>query len=471
MIWSFLLFLTGFALVGVSAARKSRGTADDYYLASRDISPALAGLSAVATNNSGYMFIGVIGYTYATGFAAIWLMIGWISGDYVASRYVHARLRRLTEATGAVSFADILSHWNGQRDVLLQRLLALISLVFLLAYASAQLVAGSKALHVLFDWPMATGAFLGAGLVLLYCLAGGIRASMWTDAAQSFVMIGAMSLMLIVATLNLGGLEAVWQQLHSIPGYMNAYPKDLALPGLAGGVLFAVSWFFAGLSVIGQPHVMVRFMALNNGAHMNRARFWYYLWFIAFYAMATGVGLLSRLYLPDTANFDAELALPTMALELLHPVLVGLVLAGVFAATLSTADSLILSCSAALTHDLVPGSNKLSRLKWGTVIITALALIWALSNTQSVFNLVIMAWSGLASALAPLLICRVMGAQPPRWARFAAVIVGLSVAIAWRYLGWQSALYEGMAGMTAGGALLALSLIVTRHKRVTPSAQ
>ena len=252
MIWSFLLFLTGFALVGVSAARKSRGTADDYYLASRDVSPALAGLSAVATNNSGYMFIGVIGYTYATGFAAIWLMIGWISGDYVASRYVHARLRRLTEATGAVSFADVLSHWHGQRDVLLQRLLALISLVFLLAYASAQLVAGSKALHVLFDWPMATGAFLG-------------------------------------------GLDAVWQQLHSIPGYMNAYPKELALPGLAGGVLFAVSWFFAGLSVIGQPHVMVRFMALNNGAHMNRARLWYYLWFIAFYAMATGVGLLSRL--------------------------------------------------------------------------------------------------------------------------------------------------------------------------------
>ena len=87
------------------------------------------------------------------------------------------------------------------------------------------------------------------------------------------------------------------------------------------------------------------------------------------------------------------------------------------------------------------------------------------------FNLVIMAWSGLASALAPLLICRVMGGQPPRWARFAAVIVGLSVAIAWRYLGWQSALYEGMAGMAAGGALLALSLIVTRHKQVTPSEQ
>lgn len=91
-----------------------------------------------------------------------------------------------------------------------------------------------------------------------------------------------------------------------------------------------------------------------------------------------------------------------------------------------------------------------------------------MSNTQSVFNLVIMAWSGLASALAPLLICRVMGGQPPRWARFAAVIVGLSVAIAWRYLGWQSALYEGMAGMTAGGLILLMSIAMSTRRYASP---
>ena len=95
-------------------------------------------------------------------------------------------------------------------------------------------------------------------------------------------------------------------------------------------------------------------MSLDSSDSMRRARCWYYLWFTAFYCMATGVGLLSRVYLVDTAAFDAELALPTMALELLPPVLVGLILAGVFAATMSTADSLVLSCSAALTHDLLP---------------------------------------------------------------------------------------------------------------------
>src|SRR5690606_38090854 len=126
-------------------------------------------------------------------------------------------------------------------------------------------------------------------------------------------------------------------------GFTHWFPDDAAIPGATGAVLFAVGWLFAGLSVIGQPHVMVRFMTLDDHHRMKAARGWYYVWFTLFYAAATGVGLLSRVYLADTVNFDAELALPTMAMELLPPVLVGLVLAGVFAATMSTADSLVLS--------------------------------------------------------------------------------------------------------------------------------
>ena len=198
MIISFLFFLLVFVAIGISSAHKSRGTKQDYYLASSSISPALVGLSAVATNNSGYMFIGVIGYTYATGLASIWLMLGWIVGDFLASTFVHRRLRTATELSGEVSYAGVLSNWynNGKQDSL-QRVIGLISLIFLLAYASAQLVAGGKALHVLFDWPVWAGAVIGSVLVALYCIAGGIRASIWTDAAQSVVMIVAMAVLLL----------------------------------------------------------------------------------------------------------------------------------------------------------------------------------------------------------------------------------------------------------------------------------
>ncbi len=464
IVFSFIGFLLAFTLIGLSSALQSRGSRHDYYLADSSVKPWLVGLSAVATNNSGYMFIGVIGYTYVTGLASIWLMIGWILGDFLASLFVHSRLRQATGKSNEVSYAGVLSNWYGDKNAGLQRLIGLISLLFLIAYASAQLVAGSKALHVLFDWPVWLGAVIGAAIVSLYCFAGGIRASIWTDAAQSIVMIIAMGLLLVVAVQSLGGVNNAISDMREIGGFLDWFPKDLVVPGVSGGVLFAVSWLFAGLSVIGQPHVMVRFMTLDEGSSMRRARLWYYLWFTAFYCLATGVGLLSRIYLTDSGSFDAELALPTMALELLPPVLVGLVLAGIFAATMSTADSLVLSCSAAVTHDLLPHNIERPLLiKLTTIAVTGCALLLALAQNQSVFNLVIMAWSGLASAFAPLLICLCLNRRPSQAQGMTAVLTGLSVALAWRYMGWHEAIYEGLPGIISG--LLVLFLL--RPKPVT----
>ena len=448
---SFLVFLTAFTAIGLASALRSRGTKRDYYLANNAVSPWLVGLSAVATNNSGYMFIGVIGYTYFTGLPSIWLMIGWISGDFLASLFVHKRLREATDKTGEVSYAGVLSRWYGADNNRLQQLMGLISLVFLMAYASAQLVAGGKALHALFDWPPWLGAALGAVMVAAYCVAGGIRASIWTDAAQSTVMIVAMALLLLVTLDSLGGASAAITQMRQVDGFMDWYPRDLVVPGIAGGLLFALAWMFAGLSVIGQPHVMVRFMTLDDHAKMRRARMWYYLWFTAFYCLATSVGMLSRVYLPDAGSFDAELALPMMALELLPPYLVGLILAGIFAATISTADSLILSCSATVTHDLAPRkTEKTLQIKITTIAITGIALLLALSNNQSVFSLVIMAWSALASAFAPLLIVQSLRYKSSELVSITAVIVGLSVALAWRWMGWHESVYEGLPGIMSG---------------------
>ena len=167
--------------------------------------------------------------------------------------------------------------------------------------------------------------------------------------------------------------------------------------------------------------------------------------------------MLSRIYILDPGNFDAELALPTMAQQMLPPFAAGIVLAGIFAATMSTADSLILSCSSALTHDLLPGKIENTKvLKLGTALITLAALAWALLNQQSVFNLVIMAWSGLASAFAPLLIYLCFGARPSRGGALLAIFVGLFTALSWRWLGWQSTVYEGMPGILVGLLVLVI---------------
>jgi sodium/proline symporter len=460
---SFLLFMGSFLGIGLFSVSRSRGTRRDYYLADHDVHPALVGLSAVATNNSGYMFIGVIGYTYERGLAAVWLMLGWIVGDFVASLIVHRQLREQTERLDEVTFAGVLARWHGTEFRHYRWVAAVVTVVFLGAYAAAQLSAGGKALQVLFGWGPDTGALLGSVIVLAYCYAGGIRASIWTDAAQSAVMVVAMAVLLVVATEAVGGTAAAWSKMQGITGFTDWSPATVLVPGMPGVALFILGWFVAGFSVIGQPHIMVRFMALEHVGRLWEARAWYYLYFALFYGAATAVGMLSRLHLPALKDFDPELALPTMALHLLSPALVGLVLAGIFAATMSTADSLILSCAAALTHDLLPRRLEQSwQIKGATAAVTAAALGIALVGTESVFSLVILAWSVLASAFGPLLIVYVAGGKPSEAQALAMTMVAIGVTFLWRHLGYQEAVYEGLPGMAAGLAVYGLARVRIR---------
>lgn len=446
---SFVLILLSFVVIGLASGRKATGERKDYYLADSSVAPWLAGLSAVATNNSGYMFIGVIGFTYQTGLAAMWLMIGWIVGDFIGSSFIHRRLRQATAKTGEASFAAVIARWYGEKFGIWRKIAAVIMIVFLIAYAAAQISAGGKALEGVLGINPWTGAVMVATMVLIYSIVGGIRASIWTDGAQSITMMVAMAVLLVAAFAGVGGVSGAMELWRAIPGFLDPFPDDLLFPGVLGMALFIVGWLFAGFSVVGQPHVMVRFMALDDDRNMGRARAWYYGYFTLFYLLATGVGMLSRLYLPDLADIDPELALPMMATELLPPVLVGLILAGIFAATMSTADSLVLSCSAAFTHDLAPQRLETTfMLKAATAVSILIALGLALSDNQSVFSLVILAWSTLASAFAPLLTLYALRRRVSEPVAIVMLVVGVSVALLWRFgLGWHESIYEGLPGI------------------------
>ena len=450
---SFGFFLLLFVVIGMLSLRERQQTGADYLLASQGVKPWLVALSAVATNNSGYMFIGMIGFTYTYGLSSIWLMVGWIAGDFLVSLLVHKKLRIATETSSTHSFAGALSAWQGTSYARYRLLGGVLTVAFLGAYAAAQLNAGSKALFVIFGWEYGVGALIGAVIVLLYCFAGGIRASIWTDAAQSMVMIAARGVLLWRALEELGGWQEFDRALHAVsPGYMAWFPAGLAFGGIFGPLLFGAGWLFAGAAVIGQPHIMIRFMAMDDPDKMWRVRAYYYAWFTAFYAATIAVGLAARLLLPASAEFDAELALPTLAGQLLPPAWTGLVLAGLFAATISTADSLILSCTAAVTRDTPFRALRSYRAtKAATVFVTALALAIALSGNESVFSLVLIAWSALASAFGPLMIVYALDEHPSEALAIAMTVVGVATVVAWRALGWdQSVVYEVMPGMLAG---------------------
>lgn len=446
---SFLFFLLLFLGIGLASSFQSRRTAEDYLVAGKNVPAWLTGLSAVATNNSGFMFIGMIGLTYSTGLSSIWLMIGWIIGDLIASLLTLNKLHAASRSDKVHSFGGLLAHWHGDKNFLLRRIIGLLTVVFLTLYAAAQLKAGSKATSVLLDWAPEWGILSGAAIVLLYSIAGGLRASIWTDAAQSLVMLTGM-VMLIFGGIELaGGWHSAIEKITAVsPGYMSWLPESSPL----GIALFITGWLFGGIAVIGQPHIVIRFISLDNADNLGRMRLYYYCWFTAFYGATIFVGLLSRIVFPESANFDSELALPFMAQQVLPEVMVGLVLAALFAATLSTADSLILSCSASLTRDFLQhseGSHSLWAAKLTTAMVLTSAIVIALNGADSVFSLVLDAWGLLGSAFAPLVILHALGHRIPQTASVTMIAVGLAVFLLWQQFG-SSLIYSVAPGIIAG---------------------
>lgn len=453
IVYSFIFFLLVFVLIGISSSLKSKKNNKDYLMAGHDVPPWLAALSAIATNNSGYMFIGMIGFTYTTGLQSIWLMIGWVFGDLLVSFFVHKKLRVVTESENLLSFGGVLSRWqSGTNFKKLRFLVGIITVIFLGVYAAAQFKAGSKALHVLFGWDYSMGAIIGSVIVFLYCMSGGLRASIWTDAAQSVVMIIAMVMLFIVGVDSVGGFSQYVAQLDSISStYLSVRPTGLALDNSIGIMLFILGWVFGGIGVIGQPHIMIRFMTLDNAENMTKTKVYYYLWYIAFYSITIGVGLTARLLIPNVDNFDAELALPVISQQLLPEILIGVVLAGIFSATMSTADSQILSCSAAFTRDIVPGKkDSLLFTKLTTAIVTILALMIALFGSKNVFELVLIAWSVLSAGFGPLLLMYALGKKVSETTGMTMIISGVMGTIIWRQLGLQSEVFEVAPGMIIG---------------------
>ncbi|GAB5443754.1 MAG: sodium/proline symporter PutP [Fuerstiella sp.] len=470
---SFLVFLGIFVLIGVSSARARKSTTDDYLLAGRDVPPWLAALSAVATNNSGFMFIGQIAYSYRVGIESVWMMVGWVVGDFIAWQIVHPRVRRQSEEQNVVTLPALLgragsSGQQTQRSVVVAA--GLLTFVLLGVYAAAQLKAGSTALQTLFGWPPEVGAVIGAVIVVLYCFSGGIRASIWTDAAQSIVMILAMVTLLLAASREVGPPAAVWDNLRQQdPTLVEWIPPDLKF----GFGLYLLGMTFGGFGAIGQPHILVRFMAIRSVDEIRRARWIYFAWFIPFFVASIAVGLYARAFMPDLLSIPltegmleaqaTELAMPEMARRLLPDILIGLTLAGLFSATMSTADSQILVCSSAITQDINP-RWKTSYLvsKVATLAVAALALSVALYAGQGVFALVLIAWSALGAGIGPALLLRLVGVRLSSSTILLMMTAGVGTVIFWNAAGYDGDVFKLLPGMLAAFAMWPVGTVIDR---------
>ena len=412
--------------------------------------PALAALSAVSTWNSGYMVIGFIGFIFVQGYSGIWIGLVSTLGQAVAWIWLYKFIQKEGSERGVRSLSSLVSKTRGAPEA---KLAGILSVVFLAIYAAAQLVAGGVALRAMLEWSEMVGILIGFVLVVAYCYAGGIRASIWTDAAQSCVMIVGSTILCYVAVSEVGGFSGLHGTLRDIdPGMVNLFPADLTF----GVTLWIGAFFLGGLGVAGQPQVVSRVMTLKDDKDRKEAAIWVFVWQTPFIALMFIIGLACRAIFLDLDASQAQDGLPLLAMEVLNPFLAGVILASIFAATMSTADSQVLACTAAITDDVKPEwSQEHKTTKIVTLVVAVFATLIALVGQQfpgfgdSVFALVVLAVYGLGGIFVPLLLIRMMGYEPDTEHTIWMMVAALSAVIVWSFSPWGQDIFPSIPAMSS----------------------
>lgn len=468
MIFSFLFFLFLITAVGIYASRKSRGTTTDYIVASRSVGPVAVALSAIATAQSGFMFIGMIGFAYVYGISVIWLPICWVTGELIAWLFGYEKLREKTAEMDVSTLPSFISYGD-QKSRINQILAGLLIIIFLCVYAAAQLTAGSKALSVLLGWSNNTGIILGAVVVLLYALTGGIRAAIWADVCHSVVMFVSMIGLMLCAVYWSGGVGELFAQLDSIdPALVGLLPSNLQF----GFALFLAAWICTGVGVLGQPHVVVRPMSIDSADNIKKSRWIYLMYYLLFAFSAVFAGLAIRVLMPELINADPEMGFPLLAEKMLPAFLVGLILAAIFAATISTADSQVLTCSAAITQDIVvKWQDKIRFSQLATLSVMVVAVLVAVFASSNVFVLAIRAYSALGAVLAPLVLLKCYGVYVGSKTTTAMMIGSFITIVVWAdVLYLNSSVNEILPGFIVSITIFAIGRLFSVSKPSTLSA-
>lgn len=440
-----VFYLVVLIAIGLVAQRRTQDGAD-FFLAGRNMGPWVASLSASASSSSAWTLLGVSGFAYTYGLSAIWLFPACVGG-FALNWYVLAPgLRALSHREGALTTTEVLAATGSPRQRrIIAGLASTIILASLATYVASQFQGAGKTLSETFGISMPVSILIGSAIVLLYTLLGGFWAVSLTDSLQGLVMAATALVLPVAALVALGpsgfvdGLRAV-----AVDGYLDVWrgmPAAAALGFVAG--LLGI-----GLGYPGQPHVVNRFMALRRGAAEIRvARRTAMVWAVIVYAGMILLGLCARAGFSGIT--DGEKAFMHMATDLFHPVVAGVMIAGVLSAVMSTADSQLLVAGSTVTHDLGLGGRSqtgmLVRSRLVVLGVSAVAVTAALLVEETIFNRVLFAWSSMGCAFGPLLLVTVLRGRVSPAGTIAAMSLGFTLSVG-VYAAKQLGLIGGWSG-------------------------
>lgn len=460
-----ILYLAGMITIGWFAFRQTKDLGD-FMLGGRGLRPSTAALSAGASDMSGWLLLGLPGAIYVSGLVEAWIAIGLTIGAWLNWTYVAPRLRSYTEVSNnSITIPSFFENRLKDTSRLLRVVSGVIILVFFTFYVSSGMVAGGVFFENSFGSTFLTGMLIVAGVTLLYTLFGGFLGATLTDVAQGILMLVALVAVPLVALSATGGLTATIDSIREVD------PDRLSLTagGSVLGVISAAAW---GLGYVGQPHILVRFMAMRTPQDAKAGRRIGISWMIitALGAIATAlVGIAYFQQHPELTLENPETVFLLLAQIMFHPFIAGLVLAAVLAAVMSTISSQLIVCSSALVEDLYKIVGKkdasptqlvmLGRL--GVLLVALTAGLIALNRDATILELVGFAWAGFGASFGPVVLLSLYWKKLTTWGALAAMVTGAVVVFIWGNSSLGDVMYEIVPGFIAGMVMAVLVSLAT----------
>ena len=450
---TFLFYIVAMIAIGLMAYRATTNFSD-YILGGRSLGSFVTALSAGASDMSGWLLMGLPGAIYLAGLSEAWIAIGLIIGAWLNWFLVAGRLRVHTEIQhNALTLPDYFSNRFNDQKKILRIVSAFVILIFFAIYCASGMVAGARLFESMFDMSYTTALWISAIATISYVFLGGFLAVSWTDTIQAGLMIFALILTPIVTLMAFSDLSQVSLALEA------ARPQAMNLVGDLSfvAIMSLLAW---GLGYVGQPHILVRFMAIDSVKSIPNARRIGMTWMILCLGGAVAAGFFGIAYfqahpeLASVVNANPETVFMELTKILFNPWVAGIVLAAILAAVMSTLSCQLLVCSSTLTEDFYKSflrkNASQKELVWvgrAMVLMIALLAIWLAGNPDArVLGLVAYAWAGFGAAFGPLIILSLFWKRMTLNGALAGMIIGAAMVIIWKNVWGDTGVYEIIPG-------------------------
>jgi sodium/proline symporter len=442
-------------LFGLWGRRGSR-TVSGYYVADKRLPAWVIAFSSNATGESAWLLLGLTGMGYAVGFHAFWIVLGEVLGVALGWRLVALPFKEYTDRYDSITVPDYLESRFRDRTNAFRIIGAIVIFSMVMAYTAAQMNAMGKAFNSFVGTTHSGGVLIGAAIILFYTAVGGFRAVAYSDVLQGVLMFLGLLVLPFVGFAAAGGWASVMDRVAAQD------PALLSALGPTGGGLAAIvsiaGFIAVGLAFLGAPQLLVRWMSARDRRQIVHGGLIAVICIIVFDLGAVFTGIAGRALFPGLA--DPEIILPTMTIELMPAIFVGIYLVIVLAASMSTVDSLLILVSSAIARDVVQktmrsalADHRIALLgQLATVVLGVGALLFALGEVRVIFWFVLFAWSGLACAFTPVVLLSLFWRRTTRAGAIAGMVAGFLTAVLWAVFFKARALelYEMIPGFIAG---------------------